>query len=127
MRISFEKGAHMVEEMRDVKFLPGYQKIGCHMIFNINIDEKFTRKARFVAGSHTTDPLVSITYSSVFSRDIIRIAFMIYVLNDLDVFAANIGNAYLNSPCCEKILMKSRLAFGSQQGYVILIAIEQSG
>ena len=25
MRISFEKGAHMVEEMRDVKVLPGYQ------------------------------------------------------------------------------------------------------
>jgi hypothetical protein len=33
---------------------PGYTEITCHMIFDIKMD--FTRKARFVAGGHLTDP-----------------------------------------------------------------------
>ena len=36
-----------------------------------------------------------------------RIAFMIVSLNDLDVFVENIGNAYLNAPCHEKIWTQS--------------------
>ena len=31
----------------------GFKEIGCHLIFDINMD--FTRKARFVAGGHTTE------------------------------------------------------------------------
>ena len=56
VRISLEKCAHTVEEIRDGKVLPGYQEIGCHMIFDINMDGNFTRKARFVVGGRTTDP-----------------------------------------------------------------------
>jgi hypothetical protein len=43
----------------------GYQKIKCHIIFNVKM--KFTRKARFVAGGHMTQPASSINYSSVVS------------------------------------------------------------
>jgi hypothetical protein len=32
----------------------GHQRIPCHMIFDVKMD--FTRKARFVAGGHVTDP-----------------------------------------------------------------------
>ena len=45
--------------------LPGFQEIRCHMIFDIKMDGLFTRKSRFVAGGHTTEPPTSITYSSV--------------------------------------------------------------
>jgi hypothetical protein len=45
----------------------GYQEIDCHMIFDVKMD--LTRKARFVAGGHTTETPSSITYSSVVSRD----------------------------------------------------------
>ena len=31
----------------------GFKEIGCHLIFDVNMD--FTRKARFVAGGHTTE------------------------------------------------------------------------
>ena len=31
----------------------GFQDIGCHLIFDVNMD--FNRKARFVAGGHTTE------------------------------------------------------------------------
>ena len=77
VRNSYDKGAHMVEEMRYDKVLPGYQDIGCHMIFDINMDGNFTRKTRFVASGHTTDPTAAIIYSISVSRDIIWIIFML--------------------------------------------------
>jgi hypothetical protein len=45
----------------------GYQEIDCHMVFDVKMD--LTRKARFVAGGHTTETPSSLTYSSVVSRD----------------------------------------------------------
>jgi hypothetical protein len=64
------------------------------MIFDIKMD--FTRKAHFVAGGHMTDPPDTITYSSVVSCDSVRIAFLLAALNDIDIRACDIGNAYLN-------------------------------
>jgi hypothetical protein len=55
------------------------------------------RKARFVAGGHITDPPKDMTYSSVVSRDSVRIAFLIAALNELDIMAADIQKAYLNA------------------------------
>ena len=90
-------------EIRDGKSkkLIGYQEIDCHMIFDVKMD--FTRKARFVAGGHTTETPSSITYSSVVTRDSVQILFTIAALNDLDIFACDVTNAYLNAPCHEKI------------------------
>ncbi len=74
----------------------GYTKITLHMVFDIKID--FTRKARLVAGGHLTEVPSHLTYSSVVSRESIRIMFLIAALNDLQVLIADIGNAYLNAP-----------------------------
>lgn len=60
----------------------GFQEIKCHIIFDVKMD--FTRKARFVAGGHMTEAPSSITYSSVVSRDSVRLAFLIAELNNLD-------------------------------------------
>jgi Reverse transcriptase (RNA-dependent DNA polymerase) len=79
----------------------GHKRINIHMIFDVKAD--FTRKSRLVAGGHMTDPPASITYASVVSQESVRIAFLIAVLNDLDVMAADIGNTYLNAPVREKI------------------------
>ncbi len=57
----------------------GYKWIPLHMIFDVKMD--FTRKARLVAGGHKMDPPSNITYSSVISRDSVRIAFLIAMLN----------------------------------------------
>ena len=43
-----------------------------------------------------------LTYSSVPSRDSIRTFFLLAALNDLDVLAADIQNAYLSAPITEK-------------------------
>jgi hypothetical protein len=67
--------------------LPGYQEIGCHMIFDIKMDGLFTRKARFVAnGNETRDVAAYNTYASVVSRELVQIAFLYAALNDLDVY-----------------------------------------
>ena len=36
----------------------GYQRITYYLVFDIKMEGKFTRKARFVAGGHTTNPLL---------------------------------------------------------------------
>ena len=71
--------------------------IKCHMIFDVKIGENFHRKARLVAGGHTTDAPATLTYLSVVSRDSVRIALTIAVLNRLEVMACNIQNAYLTA------------------------------
>ena len=96
--------------------LIGFQEIKCHMIFDVKID--FTRKARFVAGGHMTEAPASLTYSSVVSRDSVKIAFLIGALNELDVMACDIGNAYLNAPCREKIWFVAGPECGQLNGKV---------
>ena len=86
--------SNLVDKMSNGKCLPGYQNIGCHMIFEINMDGKFTRKSRLVAGGYT-----AATYSRVISRESVSIIFMTVEINDIDVYATNIGNTYLNAPC----------------------------
>ena len=81
--------------------LKGFQEIGCHIIFDVKMT--LTRKARLVAGGHTTVAPSSITYLSGVSCDSIRIAFLIAGLNELKVSACDIGNAYLNAKCRDRI------------------------
>jgi hypothetical protein len=80
------------------------------MVFDVKVD--FMRKARFVAGSHKAEAPKSITYSSVVSRDSICIAFLLVALNDVDILAADIGNAYLNADCREKVHTTLGVEFG---------------
>jgi hypothetical protein len=101
------------------KVPPGYTFIRCHMNFKVKMD--FTRKARFVAGGHMTDPLVIMTYSSVVSRDSVRIGFLLAALNDLDLVAADIGNAYLQASTKEKIYAIAGPEFGELQGKTMII------
>ncbi|KAL7488166.1 LOW QUALITY PROTEIN: hypothetical protein ACHAW6_013755 [Cyclotella cf. meneghiniana] len=91
------------EEIRTGKApeMTSYQEITCHLVFNVKMG--FTCKARFVANGSKTEAPLSITYSSVVSQDCGRLAFLIAVLNDLDIMSCDIGNAYLNAPCREKI------------------------
>ena len=101
---------------------PGYQQINCHLIFDVKMGENFRRKARFVAGGHTTEvPDSLITYSSVVSRDSVRLALTIAALNDLKVMACDIQNAYLTADCREKIWTKAGPEFGSEAGTIFLV------
>ena len=100
-------------EFSDTDEIPKFHKeITCHMVFDIKIKD-LTRKARYVGGGHKTDPPKDTTYSSVVSRDSVRIAFLAAALNDLDVLAADVQNAYLNAPTKEKVWTRAGLEFGA--------------
>ena len=88
VQIVFEKKEGIrKEEIESGKVMPGYKYITTHIIFNIEMDRKFTRKARLVTNGHKTDIPASITYSSIVSRDSVQICLMAVSLNGLNVFA----------------------------------------
>ena len=106
----------------DVHQLPsGSYEIKCYMIFDVKIVENFRRKARLVAGSHTTDAPATLTYSSVISRDSVRIALTIAALNGLEVMACDIQNAYVTADCREKIWTRAGPELWSESGTILLI------
>ncbi len=107
------------EVLQEGKAPPGYKRIPCRMIFTLKMD--FTRKAQLVAGGHVTDPPATSTYSSVVSRESVRIMFLIAALNDLDIMAGDIGNAYLNAKTQEKVFIITGPEFGEDAGKVALI------
>ena len=121
VRVSFEewdKGSTRAEAKEK---LVGFKEITTHMIFDIKIGD-LVRKCRLVADGHKIEPDVStITYSSVVSRDSIRILFMYAALNDLELNSADIGNAYLNAPCRSKYWTVAGPEFGSDEGKVYII------
>ena len=56
-------------EFRDDDKMPvGYEKIRCHMVFDVKIGD-LTRKARFCANGNETDPPKESTFSTVDTRD----------------------------------------------------------
>ena len=68
-----------------------------------------------------TEAPASLTYSSVVSRESVRIAVTVAVLNGLDVLVADIDNAYLNADCHEKVYTIAGPEFGSNAGKHIVI------
>ena len=115
----FDDGLTPEQVRQDKSLYVAFQEITCHMIFDVKMD--LTRKARFVAGGHLTEPPTSITYSSVVSRDSVRLAFLIAALNDIEIIACDVGNAYLNAPCREKVWFVAGPEFGSRQGTVVKV------
>jgi Reverse transcriptase (RNA-dependent DNA polymerase) len=87
----------------------------------LDIRMDVTRKASLVAGGHVTDLPASIKYSSVASRESVRIDFLIAELNDLNILAADIGNAYLNTPAEEKVYTITRKEFGEDANKIAII------
>ena len=83
--------------------------------------ENLRRKARLVANGNETDAPATLTYSSVVSRDSVRIALLIASLNDVEVLACDIQNAYLTADCREKIYFIAGPEFGSEERSIMII------
>jgi hypothetical protein len=105
----------------DVSKLVGYKRITGHIIFDVKLGENFRRKARFVADGHLTTVPESMTYSTVVSRDSVRILLLIAALNDLDLQAADIQNAFLTAPNLEKCYMIAGPEFLEEEGQVFIV------
>ena len=105
----------------DVLDLIGYQLITGHIVFDVKLGENFQRKARFCADGHKTQTPNSITYSSVVSRDSVRIMLLIAALNDLSLKATDIQNAFLTAPNLEKVYIRGGPEFGPDEGKTFII------
>ena len=91
----------------------GSKLINYHIIFDVKMD--LTRKARLVAGGHMNKNVPKhATYSSVVSRESVRIVFTLAALNGQDILTGDIGNAYLNAKPIEKchVVIKDDYLFG---------------
>ena len=108
-------------EFRDDDVMPvGYQKIDCHMVFDVMII--FDCKAWYMAGGHQTEPTKDMTFASVVSRDSIWIAFLVAALNDLDVLSVDVAGAYLNAKAKEKVYTTAGKEFGhDKEGQPVVI------
>jgi hypothetical protein len=91
------------------------------MIFDVKMGKNSRRKARFVADGHKTKTPTAMTYSSVVSRDSVGIALTIAALNDLNIMACHIQNAYLTADCREKGWTAAGPKFGSEAGLPMII------
>jgi hypothetical protein len=89
--------------------------------FDVKIGD-LTRKARFCANGNVSDPLKESTFSTVVSRDTIRLFFLLAALQGTDILSADIQNAYLNAPVKEKIYTIAGKEFGPKfEGKTVLI------
>ena len=68
-----------------------------------------------------TDASSTITYSSDMSHDSVRIAFLVAALNDLDVMFTDIGNAYSNEHCREKIWTVAGPELSTEEGTTFIV------
>jgi hypothetical protein len=83
--------------------------------------KNFRRKAGFVADGHKTRTPEVMTYLLVVSRGSVRIDLTIAALNDLDIMACDIQNAYLPADCREKCWTAAGPEFGSEAGLPMII------
>ena len=97
----------------------GYQKIRVHLIFAVEHDGR--HKARLVAGGHLTpDPIESI-YSGIVSIRSLRLVIFLAELNNLEVWGADIGNAYLEAENKENLYVVAGPEFGGLEGHILVI------
>ena len=74
------------------------------------------RKCRLCANGSVVDSSGVATFSSVVSRESVRIAFTLAALNGLDVLSADCEGAYLNAPPREKVYTKCGPEWGELSG-----------
>ncbi len=79
-----------------------HQDMKCHMIFDIRMED-FCHKVRLVARGHMTRAPATLTYASILLQETMWIALLMAVLNNVDIWAADVLNAYITAPCRKKI------------------------
>ena len=73
----------------------GYVKIRCHLVFDVKYDGR--KKARLVAAGNLTPEADDTHYAGIASLITVRICLFLAMLNELEICATDIGNAYLEA------------------------------
>ena len=97
----------------------GYKKIPVRFVYDVK--QSGLRKARLICGGHLTDPPVDHVYSGVVSLRSMRIVCMLAELNDLELMACDIGNAYLTAFTSERVYTVAGPELGELEGHTLII------
>ena len=97
----------------------GYQKIRVHFVFDVKHYGKF--KARLVADGHLTKEPKETVYSGVVSLRTLRLAMLLAELNNLQLWGADVGNAYLKALTKETLYIVGGPEFEELQGHVLVM------
>ena len=86
----------ILDKHKKVKNPPkGYQRIKVHLVFAVKFDGR--HKARLVADGHLTPEPIENIYSGVVSLRNLTLVIFLGKLNNLELWGADIGNAYLEA------------------------------
>jgi hypothetical protein len=96
-----------------------FKKIRVHLVYAVNHGGR--HKARCVSDGHLTGIPLDSVYSGVVSLRGIRTLIFLAKLNNLDTWATDIGNAYLEAVTSEKLFIIAGPEFGEQQGHILII------
>ena len=66
-------------------------------------------------------------YASVDSRECVRILLTVASLNNLDIKAADISNAFLSAPCAEHVCFRAGPEFGEKEGQWVKVVRDLYG
>ena len=95
----------------------GYEKIRVHFVFDVKHCGKF--KARLVADGHLTKESMETVYSGIVSLRNLRLAIFLAELNNLELWGADVGNAYLQALAKEKLYIVGGPEFEELQGHIL--------
>ena len=97
----------------------GFQKIRVHFVYAVKHDGRF--KARLVADGHLTKEPVESIYSGVVSLRSLRMLVFLSQLNNLEIWGADVGNAYLEAYTDEKLCIIAGPEFKELQGHLLIM------
>ena len=97
----------------------GFQKIRVHFAYAVKHDGRF--KARLVADGHLTKEPVESIYSGVVSLRSLRMVVFLSQLNNLEIWGADVGNAYLEAYTDEKLCIMAGPEFKELQGHLLIM------
>ena len=97
----------------------GFQKIRVHFVYAVKHDGRF--KARLVADGHLTKEPVESIYSGVVSLRSLRMVVFLSQLNKLEIWGADVGNAYLEAYTDEKLCIMAGPEFKELQVHLLIM------
>ncbi|KAL7579256.1 hypothetical protein ACA910_011415 [Epithemia clementina (nom. ined.)] len=95
-----------------------HRKIRVHLVFAVKHDGR--HKARLVAGGHLTPEPVESIYSGVVTTRSLRLVIFLAKLDELELWGADKGNAYLEAFTDELLFIVAGPEFGELAGHILI-------